>query len=255
MKIGILTRRRTGLVKDLKAVLEQMEYVVRIYSYDNLHIDESLFNNDFYILKSKKELFLNAAFYIKAHGIPIFPDPDICYSHRNRVKAHQLIRTYGLKCPNIYVGILGMLQKKLRPKDFPLVQKKIMGSESKGVFVVNSLQEVKSQDPIIYLEEYIEGTHFNVHFIEDEIEVFLKKPFDPEIVKRTELTEDIEDLIRRWKSNHETKLRFGHLDIIREKDSNELYIVDVGTFPQFSHWEPSKKPLKKLVAIILNEIE
>jgi len=255
MQIGILSRRDTGLVLNLKKILEKRGYEVKIYSYDNLIIDNNLFENDFYILKSKKELFLYAAYFLEANHIPVFPEPILCHSHRNRILAHRLIRNAGLHSPEIFIGSLAMLQKQLKPNAFPLVKKPIMGSENEGIRIINSLQELSLHEPIIYLEQYIEGKHYNVHFIENDIEMFQKKKLAHGIIKRINLKDDVTDVVNRWRSFFNNQLIFGHLDLVRETQTNKLYIVDVGTFPQFSHWNTEDKPFEKLSEIIIKQIQ
>jgi hypothetical protein len=46
---------------------------------------------------------------------------------------------------------------------------------------------------------------------------------------------------------------FGHLDLIRESSSDMLYIVDVGTFPEFSNWKGNINPVKSIGDLILNK--
>jgi hypothetical protein len=57
MKIGILSKRTTMLTGKMKQYYENKGINVVIYTLDNLNINESLFSNDFYILKSKNLFF------------------------------------------------------------------------------------------------------------------------------------------------------------------------------------------------------
>ena len=59
MKIGILSKRTQMITGKIKEYLEKKGHNVKIYSAENLCINESLFENDFYILKSKKLFFLS----------------------------------------------------------------------------------------------------------------------------------------------------------------------------------------------------
>ena len=52
MNIGILSKRHTMLAGRLKDCLEKKGHNVSIYTLDNLIINYTLLNNDFYILKS-----------------------------------------------------------------------------------------------------------------------------------------------------------------------------------------------------------
>ena len=104
MKIGILSKRTTGMVNMMKKYLENIGHSVKIYLLDNLCINESLFDNDFYILKSKKLFFLYAGYYLEKNNIQVVPNPDITYKHKNRIEAHFLIKKAGLLSPKFFFG-------------------------------------------------------------------------------------------------------------------------------------------------------
>ena len=53
MKIGILSKRTTGLAGRMANFFENKGHEAKIYLLENFSIDESLLENDFYILKSK----------------------------------------------------------------------------------------------------------------------------------------------------------------------------------------------------------
>ena len=48
---------------------------------------------------------------------------------------------------------------------------------------------------------------------------------------------------------------FGHLDIVREDSTNNLFIVDPGTFPEFSNWKCKIDPVSEVCDLILENFE
>ena len=48
---------------------------------------------------------------------------------------------------------------------------------------------------------------------------------------------------------------FGHLDIVREESNNKLYVVDPGSFPEFSNWKCSISPVESICKLILEKYE
>ena len=257
MKIGILSKRTGFLTGTLKDFYETNGHIVKIYTKENLCIDESLLENDFYILKSKHQVpFINAGFFLEAHNIPVIPNAEISYKHKNRIEANLLIKNAGLLGPKWYYGTLDAIKKNLRKKDFPLILKPIEGSGSKGIRIINKIGEIKNeQDNILYFEKFIEGTHFLVYFIGKEICVLEKLPLKnehSEMIKR-KTTNTLKDIIIRWKNKY--TLLFGHLDIVIEDNSNKHYIVDPGSFPEFTNWKCSGDPVSKIGNIILTEFK
>ena len=68
MSIGILSKRKTMMAGNLKACLENKGFEVSIYTLENLVIDESLLNHEFFILKSNNSsnitMFLRKLFVL-----------------------------------------------------------------------------------------------------------------------------------------------------------------------------------------------
>jgi glutathione synthase/RimK-type ligase-like ATP-grasp enzyme len=258
MKLGILSKREIMFTGKMKNFFEKnMGYKVKIYTLKNLCINESLFENDFYILKSKSLFFIYAANYIKANGIPIFPDPDISYKLKNRIEAHYLLKKAGLKVPHFFLGTPDTLKNQLNTNDFPLILKTIMGSGSRGIRLIDSKMELNSgSDEILYLEKFINGEHYNVYFIGDDICTSIKPPLVNEHanMEHIQTPDDIKDIIHKWKRYFKGNILFGHLDIVREESSNDLYIVDPGSFPEFSNWKCPTDPVKRISNLIIEQI-
>ncbi|MFX0144973.1 MAG: hypothetical protein ACFE9C_12960, partial [Candidatus Hodarchaeota archaeon] len=84
--------------------LESEGHFVKIYNQKDLIINENLFDNDLYILKSKGLFFIYAGHFLEANNIPVIPDPHISYLQKNRIKSHFLIKKVGLLRPNILLG-------------------------------------------------------------------------------------------------------------------------------------------------------
>jgi len=240
MKIGILSKRKGNFAGEIQKYLEIRGHEVKIITANNLNVNEMLLNRDFYILKSKHLLYLYAGYFLEANMIPVIPNTTISYIHKNRVESYFSMKKLGLLCPKIFMG--------------PLISKPMHGSGSKGVKVYNSLQDFN--DPIknyLYLENYIQGTHYLAYFIENEICICKKRPLSNEH-QETELIEsdkEIEKYLNKWKEKN--NLLFGHLDLVRETSTNKLYVVDAGTFPEFSNWKRDTDPTSKICDLILKE--
>ena len=259
MNIGILSKRETMLAGKLKNFLENKGFTVSIYTLENLIINETLLNNDFYILKSKSLFFLYAGFFLEANNIPVIPKPQISFIQKNRVQSHFLMKKIGLLAPDIYLGTANTFRNQLDLKDFPFILKPIMSSGSRGVRIIRSYEDLKSENnSILYLEKYIEGIHYNVYFIDNEICTLIKPPLANEHVdmKKIETPDDIKALIIKWKDFFKGDLLFGHLDIVRENTSNRIYTVDLGSFPEFSQWQIDNiSPVEVICDLILKKFK
>jgi len=254
MNIGLLSKRTTTLAGRIKQFYEELGHNVTIFTADNLSINESLLEYDFFILKSKRLIYLYAGFFIKAHGVPIFPDPDLTYKHKYRIDAHYLIQQAGLRSPNFYLGSKDVINNFLSKKA-PLVSKSLMDSGSKDVKFINSNKDLSTLDEnVVYFEEKIKGTHYLMYFIDDEISVSEKPPLSNEHAPMTEITpsQDMIAILRKWREYHD--IPFGHLDVIKEESTNNIYVVDPGCFPEFSNWKRGDDPCPKICNIILKRI-
>ncbi|MFX0000141.1 MAG: RimK family alpha-L-glutamate ligase [Candidatus Hodarchaeota archaeon] len=259
MNIGILSKRKTMMAGKLKDYLENKGINVSIYTLENLVINETLLNQDFYILKSKSLFFLYAGFFLEANNIPVIPNPQISFMLKNRIQSHFLMKKVGLITPNIYLGTTDTFRNKLDLNDFPFILKPIMGSGSKGVRIIRSYRDFKSDNKsIFYLEKYIKGIHYNAYFIDNEICTLIKPPLADEHVdmKKVETPSDVKDVITRWKNYFNGNLLFGHLDIVREESSSKLYCVDSGSFSEFVWWQIENIPAVETISnLILDKFE
>lgn len=235
-------------------------YNVKIYTLDNLSINEKLLSNDFFILKSKNIFFIYAGQFLKANKIPVIPDPDTSFKQKNRVHSYFLIKKAGLSPPHIYLSTVKTLKKELNSNDFPLILKPIMGSGSKGVKLVKALKDLRTigidSNKIVYLEQFIEGEHYNVYFIGNEICTLIKPPLSNEHVNMEVIStpNDIERVILKWKNLLGENAFFGHLDIVRKESNNKLYVVDPGSFPEFTNWKCSTDPVSKICNYMIERI-
>jgi len=254
MKIGILSKRKGHFAGEIQKYLEIKGHEVKIFTANNLDVNEMLLNRDFYILKSKHLLYLYAGYFLEANMIPVIPNTNISYIHKNRVESYFSMKKLGLLCPKIYMGTFKTLKSQLQESSFPLISKPMYGSGSKGVKVYNSLQDFNvPTDKYLYLENYIKGTHYLAYFIENEICICKKRPLSNEH-QDTELIEsdkEIEKYLIKWKEKY--NLLFGHLDLVRETNTNKLYVVDAGTFPEFSNWKRDTDPTSKICDLILKQ--
>ena len=254
MKIGILSKRKGHLAGEIQKNLELRGHEVKLFTANDLNVNETLLNNDLYILKSKHLLYLYAGYFLEANKIPVIPNTNISYIHKNRVESYFSMKSIGLLCPKIFMGTFTTLKSQLQETSFPLISKPMYGSGSKGVKVYNSLQDFNvDTENYLYLENFIKGTHYLAYFIENEICICEKKPLsnehqDTELIKSDK---EIEKYLIKWKEKN--NLLFGHLDLVRETNTNKLYVVDAGTFPEFSNWKRDTDPTSKICDLILKE--
>jgi len=57
----------------------------------------------------------------------------------------------------------------------------------------------------------------------------------------------------KWKNKY--NLLFGHLDLVRDNNTDRLFVVDAGTFPEFSNWELNTDPVSKVCNLILDRYQ
>ncbi|MFX0025043.1 MAG: RimK family alpha-L-glutamate ligase [Candidatus Hermodarchaeota archaeon] len=238
MNIGILSKRTTNFTAQMKNYYESKGFNVKIYTQKNLSINDTLIENDFFILKTKRLHFLYAGYFLESKGIPVIPNTNISFKCKNRIEASFLLKNLGFNVPQIFLGTYNALKNNLDKLSFPLISKPIMGSGSRGVKLINSFHDIKKDfKKIFYFEKFIVGIHYLVYFINDQLSVNEKMPLANEhaSVKVIETPSDIRDIIFKWKKTY--NLLFGHLDIVRETSSDKLYVVDPGSFPEFSNWK------------------
>ncbi|MFW9826800.1 MAG: RimK family alpha-L-glutamate ligase [Candidatus Thorarchaeota archaeon] len=258
MNIGILSKRKTMMAGKLKKCLEDKGYKVQIYTLENLAINENLLKHDLYILKSKSLFFLYAGYYLEAHNKIVIPKPHFSFLQKNRIQSHFTLKKAGLNTPEIYLGTVETFKNQLKSNSFPLIKKPIMGSGSKGVELIKSLKDLKSkEDGILYLEKFIKGIHYTVYFIENNICTLIKPPLSHEHVhmKKGETTADIREVIKKWRDFFKGEILFGHLDIVREESNNKLYVVDPGSFPEFTNWKCELSPVEEICNLIINKVK
>ena len=255
MKIGILSKREKTFTGRMKQYLESLGHSVTVFTAKNLIINKSLLDHDFFVLKSKKLIYLYAGRFIKENDVPIFPDPDLTYQHKHRLEAHYLLKQAGLLTPTFFLGTKEAIKNNLKD-EFPLVSKSLMDSGSKDVKFINSDDDLSSlNDEVIYYEKKIKGIHYIIYFINEEISVSEKPPLSTEHVKMKQVvpTDEMVNVINQWKKCHD--IPFGHLDVIKEESTGKIYVVDPGTFPEFTNWKQGDDPCPKICNIILNQVE
>jgi len=256
MNIGILSKRTHMLTGKLKQYLENQGHKVSIFTASNLCINRTLLNNDFYILKSKSLFFLYAGYFLESNNISVIPDTHTSFKHKNRIEAHFLLKKAGLLVPDLYLGTYDTFKTQFQPKDFPLILKPIMGSGSRGVKLINSINDLNHEgNKILYLEKYVEGIHYTVYFIGDEICTLIKPPLSNEHVDMDKINtpNNVKKLIKKWQTYLNGKVLFGHLDMVREHTSNKLYVIDPGSFPEFTNWKNPTSAVEKICNLILKQ--
>ncbi len=252
MKIGILSKRETGFAEKMQSYYEEKGFEVTIYTSRNLTVNKMLLENDFYILKSKQLLFLYAGYFLKANNIPVIPDPSISYKHKHRIESYYSIRNVGLNTPDIYLGTPKTIKSQFKQLDYPFIVKPLMGSSSEGIRIIkNSADFDSDENKILYIEKFIDGIHYLSYFIDKHICVGEKQPLKNEHseVKIVPPDEDIKQALIKWRDKY--NLLFGHLDMIREYKTNNLIVVDSGTFPEFTNWKIIIDPVSTICNLIL----
>lgn len=256
MKIGILSKRTGNFTGKIKNYLESNGHQVSIFTATNLSINDSLLDNEFYILKSKHRLYLYAGYFLEANKIPVIPNTHISYIHKDRVESNFAMKKAGILVPSIYMGYINPIKDQFQQSCFPLISKPIFGSGSKEVRIYNTIEDFTPEfgDPL-YLEKFIEGTHYLAYFIEDNYCICEKQPLTNEHgeTKLIESDKEIEGYLRKWKQNY--NLLFGHLDLVRENKTNKLYVVDAGTFPEFSNWKHEIDPVSSICDLLLKKYQ
>jgi hypothetical protein len=253
LKVAILSKREEMFTGDLSHYLQSKGHIVKIYTSKNLIINQKLLKNDLFILKTKQLFFLYAGYFIESNNLPIYPSTETAFKNKNRIEAYYLIKQSGLLSPNIYLGKKDILKKNLSYNLGPFIQKPIMSSGSKGIKIIYKFDDIEAEEEeIVYIEKFISGTHYLAYFIKDKILVYEKEPLANEHapVKETELTKDLQKIILKWKNDY--GLNFGHLDLVKEENTNKIYIVDTGCFPEFSHWKNGTDAAKSIGDLILD---
>ncbi|MFX0175433.1 MAG: RimK family alpha-L-glutamate ligase [Candidatus Hodarchaeota archaeon] len=256
MKIGVLSKRKTHFTARLKEYYEKKGFNVKIYTSKNSSINEDLLENDFYILKSKHLFYLYAGYFLEANNIPVIPNPEISFKNKNRIESKYLAKDLGFLVPKTYLGTAETIKNQIKKSEYPLILKPIMGSGSKGVKIINTKDAIKnSYDGILFLEKFIFGTHFLSYFIGNEFCVVEKQPLTNEHAKvnLVEPSDEIIEILMKWKTKY--NLLFGHLDIVQEDSTNKLFIVDSGSFPEFSNWMCRGDPVSSVCNLILERFQ
>ncbi|MBN1801294.1 MAG: hypothetical protein JW891_07295 [Candidatus Lokiarchaeota archaeon] len=253
-RIGILSKRTTTFAGRMKDYFETKGHEVKIYTLNDLCINKDLLHEqDCFVLKSKKIIYLNAGFFIKANKIPIFPDPELTFKHKNRIQAHYLLKQAGLTSPDFFVGSKNALKNHISTMDLPLVSKSFMDSGSLDATFIKEGKDLNLLgEYVVYFERKIVGKHYIIYFIEDEISVSEKSPLSTEHAKMKEVipTESMIKTVEKWRSTHDVP--FGHLDVIEEDSTGNIVVVDPGNFPEFANWKKNNDPCPKVCDIILN---
>jgi hypothetical protein len=256
MNIGLLSKRKTMMAGKLKDWFDEKGNIVTIYTLENLVINESLLNHDFYILKSKNLFFLYAGFFLEENNKIVIPHPNHSFKQKNRIQSHFVLKKAGLLPPKIFLGTAETLKDQLNPNSYPYILKPIMGSGSKGVKIIRSPEDFETiNNSVLYIEKYIKGIHYNVYFIDKYICTLIKPPLADEHVnmKKIDTPEDIKESINKWRAYFKGDVLFGHLDMVREDSTNKLYVVDPGSFPEFSNWKCEISPAEVICNLIINK--
>ncbi|MHA1731976.1 MAG: ATP-grasp domain-containing protein [Promethearchaeota archaeon] len=251
MRVGILAKKKKGICVELREEFERRGHTAKVMRNEEISVDQGLLEYDLLVLKSKKLVLLYAGVYASVHGIPVVPDPWVCAEIRNRIRCQYLVEKAGLPAPYFYFGKPEVLARGIPREEFArgLVLKHQYGSGAKSIPVVRSPRDLEGipPDDVLYLQEFIEGEHYLVDFIEDDVRTFRKKysPNKISVEGEVETPEVVRETVRSWRAV--TEMPVGDLDLV--KDDNGVYwVVDPGSFPSYEGW-PDAVP--KLVDLFL----
>lgn len=248
MRIGVMTKSRSGFVEVLEARARQDGHEIALLDLADLAVDDRLAAFDLVVLKSKHLFFLYAGFHAQALGVRVVPDPRVARQVSTRIEMPFLARRAGIATPRFWFATPDVVRDQLAASHFPLVRKRIVGSGSAGVELVESKSSLpETTDRHLYLEERVPGRHLAVYFIEDDIAAFEKRPFASgrEPVEPIAADDDVVWAIDRWRRT--TGLAFGKLDFVRDERTGALVLVDAGSFPQFRHWQDAAERVSALL--------
>jgi len=231
----ILSRSGNSFVDSLAERIRTEGYHVKLQHKDEL-IDRSVPENDVVVLKSRLIPFLYAGFRAQLAGKVVIPDPLTAYRLRNRWEAELYLREMGIRTPPAVMGFWRSLKKELDASFFPAVRKPLMGSKNMGIELVGSPEELErvSENELLYLQKYVEGEHFQIDFIANEIYMRPKKPLHFAALGGpiSKVPSDIGKMVRRYRDHIGSPI--GDMDVVV---GDELWVVDPGLFPRFEYLE------------------
>lgn len=248
MRVAVMTKRRTGFVEVLEACGRRDGHDVTLFGLADLAVDDRLASFDLVVLKSKQLFFLYAGSHAQALGVRVAPDPHVAKQVSTRIEMPFLAQRAGIATPGFWFATPDVIGEQLAASHFPLVRKRIVGSGSTGVELVESKARLPATtDRHLYLEECVPGRHMAVYFVEGDIAAFEKRPFASgrEPVEPIAVEDDVAAAVGRWRRT--TGLAFGKLDFVRDDRTAGLVLVDAGVFPQFRHWPGAAERVSALL--------
>ena len=233
MRWLFLARKETDLLVEMRSFL-----VEHGESVDSRYMDaimgKFVLDFDVIVLKSRIIPFFYGGYLAKMHGKIVFPDPMTAYRLRNRWEAEIYLREMGLNVPPAVMGYRQVLEREMEEGFFPAVKKPLMGSKNTGIELIRGSAQLEAMpsNEVIYLQKMVDGDHYEVDFIEEDIYIMEKEPMVHETlgIHNGPVPGDIVRSVRRYRKA--SGLLFGDLDVVI---GDETWIVDPGTFPPFNH--------------------
>ncbi|MCX5814500.1 MAG: ATP-grasp domain-containing protein [Proteobacteria bacterium] len=233
-KIALLAEKNNEFTKGLVCVMKERAYEVQVFNGDFLEAT-SLELFDLVVLKTKKPKFLNAGYRAKSHGAKVIPDPLVAEAIRIRPLCDQLMERAKILHPKSTYNLKGNLA---RYQDFPLpfIVKPIASSGGKNLTLIQDWSEFHklADDPgrPIYIQQFINGRHYRVDFIGDDIFCFEKDPNvgDDVNMRPASVWEELVQVVGAFKKA--TGIEWGDLDLVVDKHG-QIFSVDPGCFPSF----------------------
>ncbi|HMF33069.1 MAG TPA: hypothetical protein VKK79_16715, partial [Candidatus Lokiarchaeia archaeon] len=249
VKVAILAKKPFDISQQIALELEERGHSTTIYHTDDLLIDHKFLEYDLVVQKSKQMLFLYAGIYAKVAGISVVPDPERSLEIRDRIRCQALITGAGLRAPFFYFGFPHVLAEKIPSDEYPLVCKRQFGSRGQFVSILDSPETLAGaqNDTMVYLQQYIEGKHFLVCFIDSEIRMYEKKMLQKETsnLQEVPVPDEVVKVVSSWR--RVTDLPLGDLDIVQERATGDFWVVDPGSFPNFLNWPGAAAQLAETI--------
>jgi hypothetical protein len=208
------------------------------------------------LVVNKYENYILVESYCKLKDIPFLSHGTPDYIN-NKYKQLHCIESAGLNTPKTYTSFGKYCDTKFINKNFkyPVVLKPAHGSQGKGVVIVKNEKELKDasnsyEDAPIIIQEFIPNDcDYRVFFIGDQ-HVFNvkrtrtdKKEFRNNVSlggrgERVDL--GIEQLSLAKKAHKCLGFYSSGVDLVQNKETDEWYVLEVNSAPQFSIFGPEE---------------
>jgi ribosomal protein S6--L-glutamate ligase len=195
---------------------------------------------DAYVLKTVSDgpglIILEAA---EAAGVPTINNSRSIRLVRDKAVAAALAHSHGLPIPPTYFVVYPRLLKQIPREEYPIVIKPTNGSSNRGIYRVNSPEELatlelpEARTSFFLAQHYVENPGFDIKLYVTGTEVFAvakKSPLHPEVREGLmPVTPELRKLA--LKVGKVFGLDIYGLDVV--ETPNGLVLLDINDFPSF----------------------